>query len=289
MKRIEFIAPVEAMRGNLSRGKQTLLYAENNNPAWDAPVDKRSYARNYQPIFVGAKRSRDGHKYFSVKTKTATLITAAAKLNMALLAASSELANVLNRDMQMVTALQTLFVANHPNGWTFKRWMMYYIREGLKTKKHISFPGYQQLSAVHVINPYVTAAGPSDAYSVNDYFPKALIYKFALQLGEAGLAKFPITVNDVTYEIFNFVGSTWIENRGITDGLLYNQPLASVFLNGEFAQALFIVPSGGGAVKIQIGEDLLTQYPVYSIEGSEEVAVETTTEVEEGDKYVAHL
>ena len=55
MKRIEFISPVEAMRGNLSRTKQTLLYAENDNPAWDAPVDKRSYARNYQPIFVGAK------------------------------------------------------------------------------------------------------------------------------------------------------------------------------------------------------------------------------------------
>lgn len=37
MKRIEFIAPVEAMRGNLS-GKQDLLYVENDNKAYEGPV-----------------------------------------------------------------------------------------------------------------------------------------------------------------------------------------------------------------------------------------------------------
>lgn len=83
MKRIEFIAPVEAMRGNLS-GKQTLVYAENDNPAYDAPVG-RQYARNYRPSFIGAKRASDGRKYFSVKTKSATLITAASKKRMAIL------------------------------------------------------------------------------------------------------------------------------------------------------------------------------------------------------------
>lgn len=287
MKRIEFIAPVEAMRGNLSRGKQTLLYAENNNPAWDAPVDKRSYARNYQPVFVGAKRSSDGHKYFSVKTKTATLITAAAKLNMALLAASSEMANVIKRDMQLLTGLQALFVANHPNGWSFKRWLMYYVREGLKTKRHISFPAYQSLASIIVVNPYITATAPSTAVDVSMYFPLDLIYKFALQLGDADLAKFPLTFNDVTYEIFNFVGKTWEENRSVASGVLHNKPLETLFLNGVPVEGGFIIPADGGAVKLFLAD--LKQYPVYSIEEGEEVAVETTTEVQADETYVAHL
>lgn len=82
MQRIEFIAPVEAMRGNLS-GKQVLQYAENNNPAFEAPVG-RQYARNYQPRYVGNKRAADGAKYFAVKTKSATLVNSGTKHQMAL-------------------------------------------------------------------------------------------------------------------------------------------------------------------------------------------------------------
>lgn len=81
MKRIEFIAPVESMRGSFSP-KQTLLYAENNNPAFDAPVG-RQYARNYSPIFIGAKRAATGLKYFAAKTKSATFIKPETKMNMA--------------------------------------------------------------------------------------------------------------------------------------------------------------------------------------------------------------
>lgn len=83
-KRIEFLAPVEAMRGNLS-GSQELEYAENNNPAYDAPVGRLNYARNYQTRYIGAKRSSSGLKYFSVKTKNAVNLSARAKMVMALL------------------------------------------------------------------------------------------------------------------------------------------------------------------------------------------------------------
>lgn len=83
-KRIEFLAPVEAMRGNLS-GSQELEYAENNNPAYDAPVGRLNYARNYQTRYIGAKRSSSGLKYFSVKTKNAVNLSSRAKMVMALL------------------------------------------------------------------------------------------------------------------------------------------------------------------------------------------------------------
>lgn len=83
-KRIEFVAPVEAMRGNLS-GSQELEYAENNNPAYDAPIGRLNYARNYQTRYIGAKRSASGLKYFSVKTKNAVNLSSRSKMVMALL------------------------------------------------------------------------------------------------------------------------------------------------------------------------------------------------------------
>lgn len=98
MKRIEFIAPVESMRGSFSP-KQTLLYAENNNPAYEAPIG-RNYARNYNPIFVGAKKAASGLKYFSCKTKTATLISPTSKLRMALLGAAGAIFAVITADKE---------------------------------------------------------------------------------------------------------------------------------------------------------------------------------------------
>lgn len=109
MKRIEFIAPVEAMRGNLS-GKQQLLYADNDNPAYDAPVG-RQYARNYRPSFIGAKRASDGRKYFAVKTKSAVHITAESKKRMAILGGAGAVygAILANKASATYTALVALF------------------------------------------------------------------------------------------------------------------------------------------------------------------------------------
>lgn len=89
MKRIEFIAPVEAMRGNLS-GNQNLLYAKNDNKAFEAPNGKQ-YARNYTPRFVGSKRSSDNLKFFTVRTKNAVQLDSFTRANMALLGASGAL------------------------------------------------------------------------------------------------------------------------------------------------------------------------------------------------------
>ena len=89
MKRIEFIAPVEAIRGNMS-GKQTLLYAENNNPAFDAPEGVQ-YALNYTPRYIGYRRAKDGKVYFSVKRKAATKIDASSKITMAALGTIQDL------------------------------------------------------------------------------------------------------------------------------------------------------------------------------------------------------
>lgn len=93
MKRIEFIAPVESMRGNLS-GSQSLEYADNNNHAYDAPNGVQ-YARNYQPRFIGAKRGSDNLKYFAVRTKTATNLKASTRRAMAVVGVTAAIRSAL--------------------------------------------------------------------------------------------------------------------------------------------------------------------------------------------------
>lgn len=236
MKRIEFIAPVEAMRGNLSRTKQGLLYADNDNPAWDAPEGKRSYARNYQPIFVGAKVSKSGRKYFSVKTKTAITISPAVKKRMALLAASSEMANVILAHLPLQYPMQQLYMANHPAGWSYKRWVMYYVRKGLDEKKSITFPGYEQYATVRVKNPYINTTQPSDAVNVSQYFPSNVLAKFWLQLANdpivfkvgnlTGVAHAGDTfeqVIDSTYNVLGFDTEVFGDDTIVTLGNIYLQ------------------------------------------------------------------
>lgn len=101
MKRIEFIAPVEALRGNMS-GSQTLVYAENDNPAYEAP-DGRQYARNYKPRYIGFRRAKDGAVYFGVKRKSATKVDRAAKITMAALGTIQDLKNTFKRDDIKIT------------------------------------------------------------------------------------------------------------------------------------------------------------------------------------------
>ena len=84
MKRIQFIAPVESIRGNMS-GNQVLKYAEHDNPAYESPRGQVNYARNYRPSFIGARRAKDGLTYFAVKTKTAVNMTAKSVQAMAFL------------------------------------------------------------------------------------------------------------------------------------------------------------------------------------------------------------
>lgn len=177
MKRIEFIAPVESMRGNLS-GKQELLYAENNNPAFDAPAG-RQYARNYQPRFIGAKRSSDNLKYFAVKTKSATLVSAASKMNMALTGGVGAIyAAILNAET-MRARLEYAWKNYFHSTKTFRAFMDAYLRDMLKRKaKSVQIGRDSEGNIIVVGNPW-------NASSTASYIPEIseeVLVKFWLQL-----------------------------------------------------------------------------------------------------------
>lgn len=157
MKRIEFIAPVESMRGNLS-GNQVLEYAENNNPAFEAPAGVQ-YARNYQPRFIGAKRSATGKKYFQIKTKSATKVNAGSKLKMALLGGTGAvraaiLSNAVNRGL-----VEAVYTAAKAAGQTSAKTLMKFaydtIYEALQNKSIMIVFSATGASSVAFHNPWV--------------------------------------------------------------------------------------------------------------------------------------
>lgn len=158
MKRIEFIAPVEAMRGNLS-GAQKLQYPTDNQGAYEAPVGSVNYARNYSPRFVGAKRAKDGHKYFSVRTKTANHLTAKAKKAMALLGGAGAMYAAIVRDKssQLYTSLYAQFLKFQEMGdkRTFRAFMMDVLRRGLD-EKAATIVVAGPLSPISIDNPWNT-------------------------------------------------------------------------------------------------------------------------------------
>lgn len=184
MKRIEFIAPVEAMRGNLS-GAQNLKYPTQNNKAFESPEGSVNYARNYSTRFIGAKRASDGLKYFAVKTKTATHITTRSLQAMALLGGAGAMyaALVRNKASQSYAGIYAQWVElqNLGNTKSFRAYVMDNFRQMLASKSEtVVFAGPRP--AVTVNNPWV-ASDQTEGVQVN----QAILAKFWTQLSQDGI------------------------------------------------------------------------------------------------------
>jgi len=119
MRSIEFLAPVEAMRGNLS-GKQTLKYPTKDNSAWQAPSGVRSYARNYATRYIGSKRAADGRKFFSVKQRSAVFNSPAQRQAQALLGASKAIADFIMFNLAWYPQLIDMFKGYRNQGLQYQ-------------------------------------------------------------------------------------------------------------------------------------------------------------------------
>lgn len=184
MKRIEFIAPVEAMRGNLS-GAQNLKYPTQNNKAFESPEGSVNYARNYSTRFIGAKRASDGLKYFAVKTKTATHITTRSLMAMALLGGAGAMyaALVRNKASQSYAGIYAQWVELQNIGETrsFREFVMDAFRRMLVAKsKNVVFSGPRP-GAITVNNPWMGEQTADVAIS------REILVKFWEQLSNTGI------------------------------------------------------------------------------------------------------
>lgn len=156
MRRIEFIEPVDAMRGNLS-GKQDLRYPESDNKAYDAPNGK-VYARNYTPRYIGAKVAKSGLKYFAVKTKTATVLNATTRQTLAILGSVAAIRHALMQDAakwaQIMAICTAKVVAIVAGGGKATQYSVFFdiCANALREHKDIVFASGG--SSVSVGNPY---------------------------------------------------------------------------------------------------------------------------------------
>lgn len=187
MKRIEFTPGIEAMRGSFSP-KQKLQYALHNNPAFDAPVG-RQYARNYRANFVGAKRSATGQTYFFTKTKSATLVTPASKLNMALNGGVGAIYAAILNSPTMLARLQYAWKDYFHSQKTFRAFMDTYLRDMLSRKATLIQIGRDAESNI------ITIGNPWNMSSTASYIPAIsndVLVKFWVQLGSDGEGHAPI-------------------------------------------------------------------------------------------------
>lgn len=179
MKRIEFITPVESMRGNLS-GNQKLFYAENDNPAYEAPIG-RNYARNYRPSFIGAKVAKSGKKYFAVKTKTAAGISTRSKKAMALLGGTAAVIKAILADGSRKAAIQNILEYQISHGLitsdtSLRKFMDGVIRPALSAKAQtIEFRAGTGTTPVVVNNPWVSGGSGTN---INTYIKNEILVKF---------------------------------------------------------------------------------------------------------------
>lgn len=156
-KRIEMIAPFEVLRGNLS-GTQKLQYAQNNNPAFDAPEGRVNYARNYKTRYIGAKRGSDGLTYFAVRQRNGIKVNKQTKLAMALLGGAGALrAGILNNDVvraKIEEKYEQGIASGYITGVSFSKYVFNTLYRGLKQKTPaISFlvPGHGN---TNIYNPW---------------------------------------------------------------------------------------------------------------------------------------
>lgn len=179
MKRIEFLAPVEAMRGNLS-GAKDLTY-NGGKRAYDVTGTDAVAPDVYQKGYIGSKRSATGRKFFSLKTKSTTNLGAASRLAMAAFGGACSLAKAASKSLAIVSALQQIYFAKRQAGkidqyMGFNNWIQTEVYPMLKTKvNHVVIS--EGTASVDINNPWVEG-GSGTAVSV----PADVLAKFNTQL-----------------------------------------------------------------------------------------------------------
>lgn len=261
MKRIEFIAPVDAMRGNLSGNRTPLVYAPDNNPAWGCEDNVRSYVLNYVPQFIGAKRS-NGLKYFQVKTKSAVTMTNEMRDMCALLAIQASLSYAIRNEQSRLSDL--LYIYNHSaqkqEGWTLNKFVQFYVRQGLANKAAtflLSAPQASGIQSIRYQNPF----GSVFFGAVHVNIDMDLVAKFWFQLaydpiefaiagmkGVAHLGDTWLQVIGSAYNVLNIKASE--EIRGMTYVMIGNQYVQNIDTTDPEAKAYYEV------VKNEITENI---------------------------------
>ena len=175
VKRIEYISPIDYIRGSLS-GSQTPLYTSNEVKGYSVPVGDIEPAVNYKPILV-AKILRpydlNRIKIFQVRTRTSVNMTANQHRNLALMGGVGALVASLLRNK--TAAIYGACVAATPKGYTLRGFVSPLIRAGLAAKS----ASITIADGVTIVNPWISNETPNVPVS------QIILDKFADELSNS--------------------------------------------------------------------------------------------------------
>lgn len=183
MKRVLFIPGVEGMSGILGARAGKLVYAEHNNPAFDAP-NGRQYARNYGHRIVLNQRVSDGAAFFSLKSKSATLISTATKTNMAILGSIKPIRVAIKAEGSLEATISQVYSylksvgAARVEGLSYEQYIETNLRAMLKAKNTAWGDAAPAISKTFsVTNPYYLMGGGLNQVQIRqDIFDKFFQY-----------------------------------------------------------------------------------------------------------------
>lgn len=286
-KRIEFIAPVESMRGNLS-GTQDLVYAANDNKAFESPAGQTNYAKNYRPSYIGARRASDGLKFFGVKTKTATKTSPAALRAMALMGATGMLfalykeANVRGNDKRWAQVVYNYENAFKKKYKSLREYVSDVIRKALISKSATIVFGGPTVATYQ--NPWISTV--EDAIWTMPFFSGTryeqlteMVSKFMLELGPEGVFKYTIELPSLhKAKFFGIAGKTVAQT--------YGESMPNLFLQqakDEQGNRLAVIVSG---TNMQLGNYHASLGLVLTVYNGE-TPVAVTANIDPTIKYIA--
>lgn len=165
MKRIEFIAPVTAMRGNIS-GSQVLTYSKYGQRAFDIAGDGRVSPYKYEAKYIGAKRTRNGKTFFSLKTRSTVNLGDNSRLAMAAFGGACSLAKATSRSLTILTHLQFIFQDEQQKGiidstMLFRNWLQTKVYPMLKEKENSVIIANDEYT-VTINNPWISGGSGTD-------------------------------------------------------------------------------------------------------------------------------
>lgn len=173
MRRIEFIAPIESMRGDLSGGeKNTYLGGKD---AYNAAGGGILHAENYSKRYIGSKKSANGKKFFSLRT-AATVNMAATRHSMAAFGGTASLASYVKKDLTLMGPLKVLFLALKQPNETYSKWLYNKLYLTIYDKQ-ASVTITDGSTSVTINNPWV-----SGGTGTSEPVPQTIIDKFASEL-----------------------------------------------------------------------------------------------------------
>ena len=150
MKRIEYLAPIDYMSGNLS-GRQDLTYTENDTQAYDIPVGHSVDANNYKPRIIGNYIAKSNRRYFMVRTRSTVNATDTYRRNLAISGGTYAVFYAIVRENTIYNVCVQAWKADSPSK-TLRKYMCNIIRAALAAKNATI-----EIGSARIDNPWLVS------------------------------------------------------------------------------------------------------------------------------------